>query len=67
VSSIFSKFGPLTPFWCLEAADAIHVATERLRDCRFIIGDDRRLPVAPGPTVVQLGPHALDVMRAQPQ
>lgn len=48
----------------LKLPDAIHVATARQRDCRFIVSDDRRLPVAPGLTVVQLGPHALDVMRA---
>jgi predicted nucleic acid-binding protein len=49
----------------LKLPDAIHVATARLRDCPFIVSDDRRLPVAPGLTVVQLGPYALDVLRAQ--
>jgi predicted nucleic acid-binding protein len=49
----------------LKLPDAIHVATGRLRDCRFIVSDDRRLPNAPGLAIVQLGPHALDVMRAQ--
>jgi predicted nucleic acid-binding protein len=47
----------------LKLPDAIHVATARLHSCRFIVSDDRRLPVAPGVTVVPLGPHALDVMR----
>jgi predicted nucleic acid-binding protein len=51
----------------LKLPDAIHVASARLRECRFIVSDDRRLPVAPGLTVVKLGPHALDVMRAQPR
>jgi predicted nucleic acid-binding protein len=49
----------------LKLPDAIHVATGRLRDCRFIVSDDRRLPIAPGMSIVQLGPYALDVMRAQ--
>jgi predicted nucleic acid-binding protein len=49
----------------LKLPDAIHVATGRLRGCRFIISDDRRLPSAPGLALVQLGPHALDLMRAQ--
>ena len=51
----------------LKLPDAIHVATARLRECRFIVSDDRRLPLAPGLAVVQLGPHALDVMRASPR
>jgi predicted nucleic acid-binding protein len=49
----------------LKLPDAIHVATARMRTCQFIISDDRRLPIAPGLQVVQLGPQALDVMRAQ--
>jgi predicted nucleic acid-binding protein len=49
----------------LKLPDAIHVATARLRGCSFVVSDDRRLPSMPGTTIVQLGPHALDVMRAQ--
>jgi predicted nucleic acid-binding protein len=48
----------------LKLPDAIHVATARLTGCPCIVSDDRRLPVAPGVSVVQLGPQALDVMRA---
>lgn len=49
----------------LKLPDAIHVATARLAGCEVIVSDDRRLPRAPGLTVVQLGPHALDIIRAQ--
>ncbi len=49
----------------LRLPDAIHVATARLCGCRFIVSDDRRLPIAPGVSVVQLGPHALEMMRGQ--
>jgi predicted nucleic acid-binding protein len=49
----------------LKLPDAIHVATARIRDCNFIVSDDRRLPSMRGVTIVQLGPQALDVMRVQ--
>ena len=49
----------------LKLPDAIHVATARLGGCQFVVSDDRRLPGALGVTIVQLGPHALDFMRAQ--
>jgi len=48
----------------LKLPDAIHVATARLCGCDFIVSDDRRLPNLPSLKVVQLGPHALDDMRA---
>jgi predicted nucleic acid-binding protein len=51
----------------LKLPDAVHVATARLRGCRYIVSDDRRLPFAPGIQVVQLGPHALDAMRTDKQ
>jgi predicted nucleic acid-binding protein len=49
----------------LKLPDAIHVATARLRGCQFVVTDDRRLPHAPGLSVVQLGPYTLDVMRGR--
>lgn len=49
----------------LKLPDAIHVATARLAGCRYIVSDDRRLPFAPGVQLVQLGPYAVDVMRAE--
>jgi predicted nucleic acid-binding protein len=49
----------------LKLPDAIHVATARLRDCRFVVSDDRRLTTIPGVAIVSLGPHTLDAMRAQ--
>jgi predicted nucleic acid-binding protein len=48
----------------LKLPDAIHVATARTAGCRFMVSNDRRLPVAPGVQVVQLGPHSLDVIRS---
>ena len=47
----------------LKLPDAIHVATARLKGCMFMVSDDRRIPLAPGVSVVQLGPHSLDMMR----
>src|SRR5579875_1646200 len=47
----------------LKMPDAIHIATARLSNCRFVVSDDRRLPFAPGLDVVQLGPRALDLVR----
>jgi predicted nucleic acid-binding protein len=47
----------------LKLPDAIHVATARLAGCHFMVSDDRRLPIAPGVSVVQLGPHSLELMR----
>lgn len=47
----------------LKLPDAIHVATARLHNCPFIVSDDRRLPAAPGVSLVQLGPQSLDLMR----
>lgn len=49
----------------IKLPDAIHVATARLSGCRYIVSDDRRLPFAPGVELVQLGPYAVDVMRAR--
>lgn len=49
----------------LKLPDAIHVATARLNACRFIVSDDKRLSTAPGLPIVQLGPHALDLIRGQ--
>lgn len=49
----------------LKLPDAIHVATARIRDCNFIVSDDRRLPHAPGISAIQFGPQALDIMRAR--
>ena len=51
----------------LRLPDAIHVATARLNGCRYLVSDDRRLPFAPGVQLVQLGPHAVDAMRARSQ
>lgn len=48
----------------LKLPDAIHMATARICSCDFIVSDDRRLPGITKMTVVQLGPHALDVLRA---
>lgn len=51
----------------LKLPDAIHLATARAYNCDFIVSDDRRLPSLPRLTVVQLGPHALDVLRTPNQ
>lgn len=47
----------------LKLPDAIHVASARLSECGHIVSDDRRIPFAPGVEIVQLGPHALSVIR----
>jgi predicted nucleic acid-binding protein len=48
----------------LKLPDAIHVATARLHDCKFVVSDDRRLQAPPpGLSLVQLGPGSLDVIR----
>ena len=49
----------------LKLPDAIHVASARIAGCQFIVGNDRRLPVAPGVQMVQLGPHSLDIIRSE--
>ena len=48
----------------LRLPDAIHAATARLTGCQYIVSDDRRLPFAPGVQIEQLGPRAVDAMRA---
>jgi predicted nucleic acid-binding protein len=48
----------------LRLPDAIHVATARLGGCRFMVSNDRRLPIAPGVQVVQLGPHSLAMIKS---
>jgi predicted nucleic acid-binding protein len=47
----------------LRLPDAIHVATARLRECRFVVSDDLRLPNVSGLSFVRLGPDALEHMR----
>jgi predicted nucleic acid-binding protein len=47
----------------LKLPDAIHVATARLQQCRFVVSDDRRLPVAPGVMVIRLDANALQSMK----
>lgn len=47
----------------LRLPDAIHVATARLNECRYLVSDDRRLPFTPGVQMVQLSPYSLDVIR----
>ena len=49
----------------LKLPDAIHVATARLQGCRYLVSDDRRLPFPPGIRLIQLGPQAVDLMRAE--
>jgi predicted nucleic acid-binding protein len=51
----------------LRLPDAIHVATARLGDCRFLVSDDRRLSFSPGVRVVSLNAHSLDVIRSASQ
>ncbi|HEX5778551.1 MAG TPA: type II toxin-antitoxin system VapC family toxin [Xanthobacteraceae bacterium] len=47
----------------LRLPDAIHVATARLQECKFVVSDDRRLPTAPGLVLVRLDRDALRNMR----
>lgn len=47
----------------LRLPDAIHVATARLKECKLIVSDDRRLPTAPGLVLVRLDKDALRNMR----
>ncbi|MEI9804690.1 MAG: PIN domain-containing protein [Pseudolabrys sp.] len=49
----------------LKLPDAIHVATARVHDCKFVISDDSRLSIAPGLSIVQLGPNSLDTIREE--
>jgi predicted nucleic acid-binding protein len=47
----------------LRLPDAIHVATARLQECKFIVSDDRRLPTAPGLIFVRIGRDAVRSMK----
>lgn len=49
----------------LKLPDAIHVATARIHDCRYIVSDDRRLSSAPGLTILPLSPKTVDVIRGE--
>jgi predicted nucleic acid-binding protein len=51
----------------LRLPDAIHVATARLHNCRFLVSDDLRLPDTSGLSFVRLGPDAVEQMRDVPE
>lgn len=50
----------------LRLPDAIHVATARLHDCRFVVSDDLKLPDVSGLSFVRLSPAAVEQMRLVP-
>jgi predicted nucleic acid-binding protein len=49
----------------LKLPDAIHVATARAHQCRYMISDDKRLPQAGGLRIVNLGLETLGVIRGE--